>query len=295
MGYHRPVASFNTGKKGEHAERRFFGSPASRPEVVPGPGVGGLAPLTTIDFPGRLAAVVFCQGCPWRCVYCHNPHLIPANAPPALAWEDALAFLERRRGLLDGVVFSGGEPTLQAALPEAMREVRALGFQVACIPPACTRSGSPPCCRWWTGWAWISRHRAPPTRASPAPRCAGDAVFESLSLILAAGVEHELRCTWPPGLLSSTDLARLDDELRAMGADRLVIQECRAAGRASALPGTCRADPDWAGATELAGRYHNPGRARPDSPFGSSPDPGQGDRTLRAIRPVNLETLVFHE
>lgn len=226
---------------------------------MPGPRVGGLAPLTTIDFPGRLAAVVFFQGCPWRCVYCHNPHLIPANAPPALAWEDALAFLERRRGLLDGVVFSGGEPTLQAALPEAMREVRALGFQVALhtagMYPERLAAVLP--LVDWVGLD-IKAPRAAYPRITGTP-CAGDAVFESLSLILAAGVEHELRCTWPPGLLSATDLAQLDDELRAMGADRLVIQECRAAGRASALPGTCRADPDWAGATELAGRYHNPG------------------------------------
>jgi pyruvate formate lyase activating enzyme len=165
---------------------------------VPGPRVGGLAPLTTIDFPGRLAAVVFFQGCPWRCVYCHNPHLIPANAPPALAWEDALAFLERRRGLLDGVVFSGGEPTLQAALPEAMREVRALGFQVALhtagMYPERLAAVLP--LVDWVGLD-IKAPRAAYPRITGAP-CAGDAVFESLSLILAAGVEHELRCTWPP-------------------------------------------------------------------------------------------------
>ena len=82
--------------------------------------LGGLTPLTTIDFPGRLAAVLYCQGCPWRCTYCHNTELLDAATPPALPWPDALAFLHRRRGLLDGVVFSGGEPTLQAALVDAL-------------------------------------------------------------------------------------------------------------------------------------------------------------------------------
>ena len=93
--------------------------------------IGGLTPLTSIDFPGRLAAVVFCQGCPWRCGYCHNPELLDATQPGALDWDEVLAFLHKRRGLLDGVVFSGGEPLLQAALPEALDAVRALGYATA--------------------------------------------------------------------------------------------------------------------------------------------------------------------
>ena len=92
--------------------------------------VGGLAPLSATDFPGALAAVVFCQGCPWRCGYCHNPHLIERRGTRELAWPAVLEFLERRRGLLDAVVFSGGEPTVQHALPGAMRAARALGFGI---------------------------------------------------------------------------------------------------------------------------------------------------------------------
>ena len=91
--------------------------------------VGGLTQLSLSDWPGQLAAVVFCQGCPWRCGYCHNPHLIPPRAAAALEWDDVLAFLERRRGLLDAVVFSGGEPTAQRGLAAAMREARALAYQ----------------------------------------------------------------------------------------------------------------------------------------------------------------------
>ena len=75
--------------------------------------IGGLTPLSTTDYPGQLAAAVFCQGCPWRCGYCHNPHLIPATVKQGIDWVEVMRFLERRRGLLDAVVFSGGEPTLQ--------------------------------------------------------------------------------------------------------------------------------------------------------------------------------------
>jgi pyruvate formate lyase activating enzyme len=92
--------------------------------------VGGLTRLSATDYPGKLAAVVYCQGCAWRCDYCHNPELQPPRSDSEIAWADVLAFLERRRGLLDAVVFSGGEPTQQRGLEAAMREVKAMGFLV---------------------------------------------------------------------------------------------------------------------------------------------------------------------
>ncbi|NCA68863.1 MAG: 4Fe-4S cluster-binding domain-containing protein, partial [Sphingobacteriia bacterium] len=58
------------------------------------PRIGGLLPLTTIDYPGELAAVVFCQGCPWHCGYCHNPELIDPRTEAPLDWADIRAFLQ---------------------------------------------------------------------------------------------------------------------------------------------------------------------------------------------------------
>ena len=92
--------------------------------------IGGLTPFTSIDYPDHLAAVLFCQGCTWRCGYCHNRHLLATGVSGAITWEEVLAFLDRRRGLLDAVVFSGGEPTLQPWLRQAVREVRNMGFLV---------------------------------------------------------------------------------------------------------------------------------------------------------------------
>jgi pyruvate formate lyase activating enzyme len=92
--------------------------------------IGGVTPLSASDYPGKLAAVLFCQGCVWRCGYCHNTHLLPKEAEKSVAWSEVMAFLRRRRGLLDAVVFSGGEPTLQPSLGEAMREVKSLGYLV---------------------------------------------------------------------------------------------------------------------------------------------------------------------
>ena len=92
--------------------------------------VGGLTRLSAADYPGKLAAVVYCQGCAWRCGYCHNPHLLPARGKEELPWARVVSFLERRRGLLDAVVFSGGEPTLQPSLRQAMGEVKGMGYLI---------------------------------------------------------------------------------------------------------------------------------------------------------------------
>lgn len=92
--------------------------------------VGGLTPLSASDYPGKLSAVVFCQGCAWRCTYCHNPHLLEPKADGLIPWDRVMDFLERRRGLVDAVVFSGGEPTLQLSLPHAMKSVKNLGYLI---------------------------------------------------------------------------------------------------------------------------------------------------------------------
>ncbi|QJQ94858.1 MULTISPECIES: anaerobic ribonucleoside-triphosphate reductase activating protein [Halomonadaceae] len=92
--------------------------------------VAGLTPMTTLDFPGHLACVVFTQGCPLRCGYCHNPQMIAPRRGTPGEWTKVREFLETRRGLLEGVVFSGGEPTLHGDLAEAMGEIKAMGFKV---------------------------------------------------------------------------------------------------------------------------------------------------------------------
>jgi pyruvate formate lyase activating enzyme len=92
--------------------------------------VGGVTPLTTIDYPDQLSAVIYCQGCPLHCDYCHNPEFIPRQASSAIPWQQITTFLQQRQGLLDAVVFSGGEPTLQSALFDAVKTVKQLGFLV---------------------------------------------------------------------------------------------------------------------------------------------------------------------
>jgi anaerobic ribonucleoside-triphosphate reductase activating protein len=92
--------------------------------------VSGLTPLTTIDYPDHLSCVVYTQGCSWRCRYCHNPDLVYATKESNKSWQEILAFLKKRQGLLEAVVFCGGEPLLQKNLLDSMQQVKKLGFKI---------------------------------------------------------------------------------------------------------------------------------------------------------------------
>lgn len=92
--------------------------------------IAGLQKLTLLDFPGRTACTVFFGGCNFRCPFCHNGSLLDGGTPSALDQETLLAFLDKRRGLLDGVCVTGGEPTLQPELPRMLRRIKALGYQI---------------------------------------------------------------------------------------------------------------------------------------------------------------------
>ncbi len=94
--------------------------------------VAGLQKLTLLDYPGQVACTVFTGGCNFRCPYCHNASLV---LPERIEEEDGgaaavLEFLERRRGILDGVAVSGGEPLLQSDIAEFLRAVRAMGYKI---------------------------------------------------------------------------------------------------------------------------------------------------------------------
>jgi len=222
--------------------------------------VGGLTPLSTTDWPGMLAAVVFCQGCPWRCGYCHNPDLIPPRGENEIPWEDVLAFLRRRQGLLDGVVFSGGEPTLQPELADAMREVCALGFKIGLH----------------TGGAyprrlaevlplvdWVGLDAKAPfadyARITGVDG-SGERAQSSLESVLASGVAHEIRTTVHPALLADADVVDLAQDLSARGVKHYVIQAFRSQGCAdAALVHDARRERPLAGLVEDVARLFQPG------------------------------------
>ena len=92
--------------------------------------ISGLQKMTLLDFPGKIACTVFLHGCNMRCPFCHNSELLGGKGEELMTREAFFAFLKTRKGLLDGVCVSGGEPTLQRDLPEFLREIKDLGFAV---------------------------------------------------------------------------------------------------------------------------------------------------------------------
>jgi len=93
--------------------------------------IGGIQKFSTVDYPGYAVASIFTIGCNMRCGYCHNPELVlPEQFVGEIPEDEILEFLDSRRGLLDGVAISGGEPTMQPDLPDFIRKVKALGFRV---------------------------------------------------------------------------------------------------------------------------------------------------------------------
>ncbi len=192
--------------------------------------IAGRARLSTCDWPDRLVATVFLQGCPWRCTYCHNPELLDPRMPGTVPWSQVMDLLGRRRGLLDGVVFSGGEPTRQAGLADAMRRVREAGFAVGLHTggayPRRLREVLP-----LVDWVGLDV-KAPAARyaAVTGVAASAEAAFASLRLVLESGVAVQVRTTVDPSVLGEGDVAALAETLRAMGVRDHVLQEMRTTG-----------------------------------------------------------------
>jgi pyruvate formate lyase activating enzyme len=180
-----------------------------------------------------LAATVFCQGCAWNCPYCHNAALRPFGAGER-PWAEVLAWLETRQGLLEAVVFSGGEPLLQPGLGEAMHAVRAKGFKVGLHT-----SGVDPQAlgRVLSLCSWVGLDlKAPRAAYGRITGVAGSAAaaWESLDLVRKSGAAFELRTTWHPALLSEAELLALGRELSGLGGVEWALQGFQPEGCADA-------------------------------------------------------------
>ena len=192
--------------------------------------VGGFEPYTSTDYPDALAAVVFCQGCPWHCRYCHNPHLIAAHGGEERYFAQILAWLASRRGLLDAVVFSGGEPTAQRELPAAIDAVHALGFAVGLHT-----SGAYPrrLAEVLPKLDWVGIDvKAPVAHYATVTGVPGSGIsaLASLNLVRNAGIAYEVRTTVHPLLTPPDAMERLARELAACGVERWILQAFRATG-----------------------------------------------------------------
>jgi len=169
--------------------------------------ISGLQPVTVSDFPGRLAAIVFTQGCNFHCPFCHNGSLLPMDADALIGEDTVFAFLQKRQKLLNGVVISGGEPCLQDDLAEFCRQVKKMGFAVKLD----TNGSRPAVIEELLNENLVDfiamDIKAPLSRLAELTGTVshGPQIHRSISLIAASTVDHLFRTTDVKPLLSAED------------------------------------------------------------------------------------------
>ncbi len=195
--------------------------------------VAAITPFTSIDFPGKLSAVVFLRGCPWRCVYCHNGWMRTRSRQEGdPTWDDVQRLLEKRKGLLDGVVYSGGEPCMDPALNAAVRLTKDMGYAVGLHTGGAYPRRLKECLPF-VDWVGLD------VKADPQDEAVYDAIvgikgacrafLESFEAIRETGVAFETRTTAHPDYLSEENILRLAHWLAERGVESYALQIFRRA------------------------------------------------------------------
>lgn len=194
--------------------------------------IAGLQKNTLLDYPGKIACTVFLAGCNLRCPFCHNPSLVlPSRAEPPAMGEDALlAFLKKRRGLLEGVCITGGEPTLHRDLPQLIGKITALGY-----PVKLDTNGTNPKMLGQLLEAGLLCYVAMDIKNAPeayANTCGGadvlESVEESVKILRNSGIPYEFRTTVVKPLHSEETMKALGQWLS--GEEPYFIQNFRDTG-----------------------------------------------------------------
>jgi pyruvate formate lyase activating enzyme len=171
--------------------------------------IGGLQKTSLIDYPGRISAIVFTQGCNFRCPYCHNPELVdPTKYGPVLPEAEVLSFLERRRGKLEAVTVTGGEPTLHADLEEFLQQIKKMGYLVKVD----TNGSNPAMLEGLIRGRCVDYLamdlKGPLHKYRQITNTEVDAakILRSIELIASSGIDHEFRTTVVRSQLDQEDL-----------------------------------------------------------------------------------------
>ena len=189
--------------------------------------IGGLTPLTTIDYPHHLSCVIYCQGCSWRCRYCHNPDMLVTNRESTHQWYEILEFLERRKGLLEAVIFSGGEPLTQKYLLTSIQQVKKLGFKIG-LHTAGSLPNRLEQLLPSIDWVGFDVKDLPKnTDAITQVKGSGKNNWQSLKILVESDVDFQCRTTVHWQLIKPQRLIKLTQKLANLSIDDYVIQFSR--------------------------------------------------------------------
>lgn len=192
--------------------------------------IAGFQKMTLLDYPDKIAALIFTQGCNFACGYCHNPEMIPKiRILSEIREQDPewiLAFLKTRRGMLDGVVISGGEPTLQEDLAEYMEKIKSMGFLIKLD----TNGSRPEVLKTLLSQNLIDfiamDLKATGTKYQELVKnSCEEQITQSISLIMNGGVEYEFRSTILPFCHSVQDIETMGKMIQ--GSKRWYLQNFR--------------------------------------------------------------------
>ncbi|MBQ1223085.1 MAG: anaerobic ribonucleoside-triphosphate reductase activating protein [Oscillospiraceae bacterium] len=193
--------------------------------------IGGIQKLTLLDYPGKVACTVFTVGCNFRCPFCHNASLVThTEDAPDLGEEDVLSFLSKRKGIIEGVCITGGEPLIWPETVDLLRKIKSMGYSVKL-----DTNGSFPKRLADIMDAGLADYIAMDIKSSPqnyalAAGCenALESVKESVLLLLNGKIPFEFRTTVVKGLHTPADIE--DIAAWIVGAERYYLQGFRDSG-----------------------------------------------------------------
>lgn len=194
--------------------------------------IAGYQPLTLLDYPGVIASMVFTQGCPFRCVYCHNPDLIamrPESRSNTVSEDTIFAHIKKQQRLLEGVVVTGGEPTVHPDLPLFLKKLKSLGVLVKLdtngVHPdmieRLIKEGTVDFIAMDIKHVW---HRYPEV-IGLSQRGIIENVQKTYNILSASHLSHEFRTTVYPGLHGEDDIRTIARQLAS--GERYALQEMR--------------------------------------------------------------------
>ena len=192
--------------------------------------IGDVETFSIVDFPNKISAVVFMQGCPWRCPFCYNTELQKISKDSNINWPKFLDFLKRRAGILEAVTFSGGEPLLQPeALSDAIDDVKALGYEIGLHTGGYNPDGLK---KVIDRLDWVGLDIKAPLNAAAYKKATGNfsdfqKVADSLTMLHKSGVHFECRTTCDPRHLQISDIFTIAEQIKALGAKEYYLQKYR--------------------------------------------------------------------